>query len=100
MKTVKTIIGLILMIGIPQVIISTELLDMGHSLLFTPLSYLNAYIGTALLFGREGFKDRPKHIGNMDNNQTKPVINQNWAVLFISLVINLTVSNLCDTVLY
>ena len=100
MKYAKIILSLILMIGVPQVIISTELLDMGHSLLFTPLSYFNAFVGTALTFGLEGFKDRPKHIGNIDNNQTVPKINQNWIVFFITLIINLTVSNLCDTVLY
>lgn len=100
MKIAKIILALVLMIGVPQVIISTELLDMGHSLLFTPLSYFNAFVGTALIFGWAGFKDRPKYIGNIDNNKTVPHINQNWAVFFITLIINLTVSNLCDTVLY
>jgi hypothetical protein len=98
MKIVKIILALILMIGFPQVIISAELLDMGHTLLFTPLSYFNAFVGTAILFGLSGFRDRPKYIGNIDNNYTKPYINQNWAVFFITLVINLTVSNLCGTV--
>ena len=95
MKAIKIFLSLILMIGIPQVIISAELLDMGHTLLFTPLSYFNAFVGTAILFGISGFADKPKYIGNIDNNQTMPHINQNWAIFFITLIINLTVSNLC-----
>jgi len=98
MKAIKIFLSLILMIGVPQVIISTELLDMSHTLLFTPLSYFNAFVGTAILFGLSGFRDRPKYIGNIDGNYTKPYINQNWAVFFITLIINLTVSNLCGQI--
>ena len=98
MKAIKIFLALILMIGIPQVLISTELLDMSHTLLFTPLSYFNAFVGTAILFGLSGFRDRPKYIGNIDGNYTKPYINQNWAVFFITLIINLTVSNLCGQI--
>ena len=96
MKIVKIFLSLVLIIGFPQIIISTQLLDMGHTLLFTPLSYFNAFVGTAILFGLSGFRDRPKYIGNIDNNYTKPYINQNWAIFFISLIINLTVANLCN----
>ena len=96
LKIFKIIISLCLMIGIPQVIISTEVLEMGHSILFTPLSYLNAFIGTGLIFSFGGFRTRPSHIGNIDST-TIPKINQNWAVLFITLIINLTVANLCGT---
>jgi len=100
MKVVKIFLSLAFMVGLPQVIISSELLDYGHSLLFTPLSFLNAFIGTALTYGTVGFKTAPKGIGNIDNNKTVPQINQTWAMFFISLIANLTVSNLCNTVLY
>ena len=83
-----------LMVGFPCPIISAELLDMQHAVWFTPICFVSAFIGTSLIFGIEKFKDRPKWIGNVDET-TIPHINQAWAVFFISLIINLTLANLC-----
>lgn len=95
LHTVKVLFALLLMVGVPIVGLSVGVLDMGHAVWLTPICYLDAFLGTALLFGLQGFKSRPKFIGNIDNNRTMPVINQNWAVFFITLIINLTIANLC-----
>lgn len=94
MKHVKILIALALMIGAPCPIISAELLNMEHSIFFAPISIVSAFIGTALIFGLKGFKQHPKWIGNL-NDDTMPVINQNWAIFFISLIFNLLMANLC-----
>lgn len=98
MKQLKISIALLLMIGFPNAMVSVYFLDMGHSVLLAPLSYVCAFIGTGLIYGFEDFTDQPKYIGNVDNNYTKPRINQNWIVFFICLIINLTVANLCGNV--
>lgn len=97
LRIIKIFFALTLMIGLPQVIWSTEILDMGHTILFTPLCYANAFLGTGLIFGFSGFRTSPSWIGNLDPT-VQPRINQNWAILFITLVINLTVAGLCGTV--
>jgi hypothetical protein len=94
-KIIKAFASMLLMIGTPCPIISAEFLDMGHAAWFTPICFVSAFTGTALIFGLSGFRDRPKYIGNVDGNYTKPYINQNWAVFFISLIFNLTMANLC-----
>lgn len=99
MKIVKILIALPLMIGIPIPIISTELLNNQHSILFAPLSIVFAFVGTALIYGISDFKQEPRCIGNLDK-KIMPVINQNWMIFFITLIINLLVANLCGTFLY
>lgn len=94
MKIVKIFIAMLLMIGTPCPIISAELLQMEHRVWFTPICFVSAFIGVALIFGVKSFKDRPKWIGNIDDT-TMPHINQAWAVFFISLIFNLTMANLC-----
>lgn len=94
MKQVKIFLALPLMIGIPNVIISVALGGI-HTPWLAVSSYISAFIGTALIFGMDGFRSRPTNIGNVDGNKTIPRINQNWIVFFISLIINLTMANLC-----
>ena len=94
LKVPKIFLAMLLMIGAPCPIISAELLDMGHAVWFTPICFVSAFGGVALIFGVESFKKWPKFIGNVDN-VTKPDINQTWAVFFISLIFNLTLANLC-----
>jgi len=93
MKYLRIFIAMTLMIGFPCPIISAEYLDMEHSVLFAPLSIISAFIGTGLIFGFKTFKQRPMHIGNVGDN-TMPIINQTWAVFFISLICNLLAANL------
>ena len=93
-KLPKIFLAMLLLIGAPCPIISAEFMDMGHAVWFTPLCYMSAFTGTALIFGLSSFRDRPKHIGNVDQS-IKPKINQTWAVFFISLIFNLTAANLC-----
>ena len=93
-KIPRIFIAMLLMIGAPCPIISAELLDMGHAVWFTPICFVSAFIGVGMIFGFSEFLDKPKWIGNVDKT-TMPHINQAWAVLFISLIINLTVANLC-----
>lgn len=85
---------MILLVGIPCPVISAELLDIGHAIWFTPICYVCAFTGTAMIFGLSSFRDRPRHIGNVDL-AIRPKINQTWAVFFISLIFNLTMANLC-----
>lgn len=99
MKILKILIALPLMIGMPMPIISTELMDNQHSILFAPMSILFAFIGTSLIYGTSGFKQQPKYIGNIDS-KVMPVINQTWMIFFITLIINLLIANLCGTFLY
>ena len=82
-----------LMIGFPCPIISVSWFEGQHSVLFAPLSLLSSFIGTGLIFGFKTFKQRPMHIGNVGDN-TMPIINQTWAVFFISAICNLLMANL------
>lgn len=93
MKEIKILIGLVLIVGFPCPIVSLYFFNMGHSILFAPLSIVSAFVGTVLLLGLKGFKDKPKNIGNMYDD-TMPVINQTWAVFAIALIFNLIMSNL------
>jgi hypothetical protein len=94
MKVVKIFLALALIMGFPIIGISAEFFDMGHSVIFTPVCYIDAFVGVGLIFGFADYKQRPKWIGNV-SPRTDPSINQNWIVFFISLIINLTVANLC-----
>jgi hypothetical protein len=93
MKYIRIFLAMALMIGFPCPIISAEYLQMEHSVLFAPLSILSAFIGTGLIFGFKTFKQRPMHIGNVADD-TMPIINQTWAVFFISAICNLLMANL------
>lgn len=93
MKIIKIFISMALMIGFPCPIISASL-DMQHFAWFTPICFLSSFIGVGLIFGFSEFLDKPRWIGNVDK-VTHPKINQAWAVFFISLIINLTLANLC-----
>jgi hypothetical protein len=93
-KVPKIFLAMLLIIGAPCPIISAELLDMQHAVWFAPICFVSAFIGVALIFGVESFKDKPKWIGNIGES-TMPHINQTWAVFFISLIANLTFANLC-----
>lgn len=94
MKPVKILLALALIMGFPIIGISAEFFDLGHSVILTPFCYADAFIGVGLIFGFADYKQRPKWIGNVEP-RNMPSINQNWAVFFIALIINLTVANLC-----
>jgi hypothetical protein len=91
MKTIKRILGLPLMIGIPFPILFA---NQEHHPWFAALAFAFAFIGTGLTMGFSNFKTKPTHIGNFDEDGVKPSINQTWVVFFISLIIDLTVANL------
>lgn len=91
MKTLKRILGLPLIIGIPFPILFA---DKDHQMWYVVLAYLFAFIGAGLTMGFSNFKTRPYHIGNFDEDGVKPQINQTWIIFFIALIINLTVANL------
>jgi len=91
MKTLKRILGLPLIIGIPFPILFA---DKDHQMWYVVLAYLFAFIGAGLTMGFSNFKTRPYHIGNFDEDGVKPQINQAWIIFFIALIINLTVANL------
>jgi hypothetical protein len=93
MRIVKIFLSLILIVGMVCPILSAEVFDMEHRVIFAPISVLCAFFGTGILLGFSGFKTRPKGIGNFDNSDTE--INQTWAVFFIALIINLLFANLC-----
>jgi hypothetical protein len=94
MKPLKIFASLLLMIGFPIAVLSVFAFDGEHSVWFIPVAFICAFTGTALVFGLSGFKNKPKYIGNI-NDGTLPEINQNWAVFFITLIINLLIANLC-----
>jgi multisubunit Na+/H+ antiporter MnhE subunit len=98
MKKLLFIFPLFMIIGMPNVLLYITLFNYEHSVWFVVTSYLSAFFGTGLIFGFIPFGDEPSFIGNIDNNETKPSINQNWIVFFISLIINLTVANFCGNV--
>lgn len=96
MKIIKILLALPLFIGIPIPIISVSFYNNEHSVVFTAIAFACAFIATAMVYGISDFRHEPKFIGNIDKI-TMPVINQNWMVFFISLIINLIVANLCGT---
>lgn len=91
MKTIKTLVGLFFMIGMPFPILFA---DQPHQIYFTTLAYVFSFLGTGILYGFSNFRTRPEHIGNFDDDKITPKINQTWMMWFISAVINLTVANL------
>jgi hypothetical protein len=98
MKKVFILIALMFILGFPNLILFLTVFQHTHSVWLVFTSFGSAFIGTGIIYGFSDFSDEPRFIGNIDNNYTKPRINQNWAIFFISLVINLTVANFCDNV--
>lgn len=96
MKILKILFALPLLIGMPIPIISITYYNNEHSVIFTPIAIACAFIGTSLIYGTNDFIHEPKCIGNIDK-KIMPVINQNWMMFFITLIINLLVANLCGT---
>lgn len=91
LKTVKLVIGLALMIGIPLPILFA---DKPHEMWYAIIALICSFLGTGLIMGFEGFKTMPKYIGNLEESEIKPEINQTWMVFFISSFITLLFANL------
>ena len=96
LKTIKTIFSLALMCGIPTAVSSVVLFNEEHSVWLAVIGSVSAFLGVRLSYGIEGFYEHPKHIGNLDN-KIRPVINQNWIMFLITLIINLMVANLAGS---
>ena len=92
-RIAKILFALVSLVGILPALVSVILLESEHDPILAAVAYVSAYIGTGLLYGFKSFKDRPKWIGNFDEDL--PYISQTWAVFFISLIFNLTASTLC-----
>jgi hypothetical protein len=91
LNSIKKVIGLALMIGIPLPILFA---DKPHEMWYAVIAILCSIIGTGFVMGFGGFKTRPEHIGNTEESGIKPKINQTWMMLFISLVITLLFANM------
>jgi hypothetical protein len=91
LNSIKKIIGLALMIGIPLPILFA---DKPHEMWYAGVAILCSIIGTGFVMGFDGFKTRPEHIGNTEESGIKPRINQTWMMFFISLVITLLFANM------
>lgn len=96
LNTIKTALALALMCGIPTAVSSVVLFNEEHSVWLAVIGTLSAFLGVRLSYGMEGFYEHPKHIGNIDNS-IRPVINQNWIMFLITLIINLMVANLAGS---
>jgi hypothetical protein len=96
LKTVKALIALPLMCGIPVAVCSVALFNESHSVWLAVIGTLSAFLGVRISYGMEGFYEHPKHIGNIDN-KIRPVINQNWIMFLITLIINLMIANLAGS---
>lgn len=92
-RIAKILFALVCLIGVLPALVSVTLLEAEHDPILAAVAYVSAYLGTGLLYGFKSFKDRPKWIGNFDEDL--PYISQTWAVFFISLIFNLTASTLC-----
>jgi len=92
LKIFLVYIKLALVIGLVPLVISLTLLEGQQSTILVPVGYLSAFIGSGSLFGFKNYKDRPKYIGNFEDDL--PYINQTYAFFFISLILNLTVIGL------
>ena len=91
LKNVKKFIGLALVICIPLPIFFG---DKPHEVWYALIAIACSFIGTGLIMGFDGYRTRPKNIGNMEDSGIKPDINQTWMVFFISMVITLLFANL------
>lgn len=96
LKTIKTIFALAFMCGIPVAVCSVTLFNEEHSVWLGVIGTVSAFLGVRLSYGMEGFYEHPKHIGNIDNS-IRPVINQNWIMFLITLIINLMIANLAGS---
>ena len=91
LNSVKIIIGLALMIGIPLPVLFA---NKPHEMWYALVAIVCSFFGTGLIMGFRGFKTRPMHIGNTEESGIKPQINQTWMIFFISMVITLFFANL------
>lgn len=96
LNAIKTVLALMFMSGIPVAVCSVTLFNETHSIWLAVIGILSAFLGVRLSYGMEGFYEHPKHIGNLDN-RIRPVINQNWIMFLITLIINLMIANLAGS---
>jgi hypothetical protein len=93
---IKTILALAFMCGIPTAVSSVVLFNESHSIWLAVIGTISAFLGVTLSYGMKGFREHPKHIGNLDGS-IRPVINQNWIMFLITLIINLMIANLAGS---
>ncbi len=92
MKHIKIFGGLFCLVGLP-VVLASALNGYEHAPWLAVVAIVSAICGVLVFCGRDGFIHTPKFIGNLDCEY--PQINQTYAMLFVALVINLLIANLC-----
>ena len=93
---IKTILALAFMCGIPTAVSSVVLFNEEHSIWLGVIGIVSAFLGVTLSYGIKLFYEHPKHIGNL-YYRIRPVINQNWIMFLITLIINLMIANLAGS---
>jgi len=92
MKQIKIFAGLFCLVGLP-VVLASALNKYEHAPWLAVVAIVSSICGVLIFCGRDGFIHSPKFIGNL--NVDYPQINQTYAMLFVALIINLLVANLC-----
>lgn len=92
MRIIKIFAGLFCLVGLP-VVLATALNGFEHAPWLAVVAIVSAVCGVLVFCGSDGFIHSPKFIGNLDVDY--PQINQTYAMLFVALIINLLIANLC-----